>query len=540
MKKTFHLLTHGCKVNQYESEAIAEAWKAAGFREVEAAEADILVLVSCAVTAKAATAARRSLKSLHALNPSAELVFTGCAAALPDFRHVEEVNAVFTPAQKDLLLQYPDYAARSLPVSALAHEKNVWPEGSVLARGNNPGHHDRADHHGNSGHPDHSGQSGPSAHAGLDDIQSGGKKFPAFKLGSRQRSRATLKIQDGCSHGCAYCIVPLTRGPSRSREFTGILEEAQALLKAGLRELVISGINLRQFKPGLWQLIDYLEQELPPFFAELQKEKLEDERNKASGKAPGNVHGKAPGEHSPDEKQFAPADKIRLRLSSLDPSQLDERALDSLSRSRLLAPHLHLSLQSGSAATLQRMRRTHYQPENILHFLQKVRTIWPDFALGADILLGFPGESEQEFSDTMDFIKALPLSYAHVFPYSKRPGTLAATYPDQVKRELAKERAGLVRMLAEQKKTAFLENLFHKQLTQEVVFELRPTNAKNGVGELKGISQFYADCLLTNQPAAPTESTGSTGQTGPAEKISAIIPCKISGIKDNMLLTKPL
>lgn len=508
MKKTFHLLTHGCKVNQYESEAIAEAWKAAGFSEVEAAQADILVLVSCAVTAKAATAARRSLKSLRALNPTAELVFTGCAAALPDFRQLPEANTVFTPEQKDQLLQYPHYAARSLPVSALAHGKNIRPECDILAEDSHPGHakpaasfapHDQEKH---------------SAPANPDNLRAEGKKFPAFKLGSRQRSRATLKIQDGCSHGCAYCIVPITRGPSRSREFADILAEAEALLRAGLRELVISGINLRQFKPGLWQLIDYLEQELPPVFDKIQNENSENFQN----------------------KRFTALNKMRLRLSSLDPAQLNERALESLSRSRLLAPHLHLSLQSGSAETLQRMRRSHYQPEDILNFLQKVRTIWPEFALGADILLGFPGESEQEFSDTLNFIKALPLSYAHVFPYSKRPGTLAATFPGQIKRELAKERAGLVRDLAEQKKSAFLAHLFQKQIKQEVIFELNPGNVKDGLATRKGISQLYADCLLATHPGDP----GSPAEpTSANEKISAIIPCNILGIKDTMLLVEP-
>lgn len=233
----------------------------------------------------------------------------------------------------------------------------------------------------------------------------GRREYPPFCIDSFRRARPVLKVQDGCSHCCTYCIVPLTRGPSCSRSPDAVIEEAERLLRAGYREIMISGINLRQYRANgvnFWKLLRQVDSLLAPEWA---------------GRA-------------------------RLRLSSLEPAQLDTEGLETLEACTLLCPHLHLSLQSGSPAVLARMGREHYVPERVEEAIGRVRSFWPDFGLGADILMGFPGESEKEMQETIDMAGSLPFTYAHVFPYSVRPGTRAASLPGQLPRSLRQEHAG--------------------------------------------------------------------------------------------------
>jgi tRNA A37 methylthiotransferase MiaB len=276
--------------------------------------------------------------------------------------------------------------------------------------------------------------------------------------------------------------VPLTRGPSRSRPKAEILAEARRLLRSGFREISLSGVNLAQYGRDLaephdfWDLTVFLERELAPEWA----------------------------------------GRVRLRLSSLEPGQLGEKALDSLARSRLVAPHIHLSLQSGSPRVLRRMGRGHYSPSRLPEFFRSLAGIWPRFGLGADLLTAFPAETEQEFAETLDLCRVLPLSYAHVFPYSRRPGTPAAGWPEQIPSARKKERAAALRALAAEKKDAFL----HASLALDQVLVVREGASARGVNE------YYSDCLFTTVPKA-----------APRLELTAAKPV---GLRDGALLVEPL
>jgi MiaB/RimO family radical SAM methylthiotransferase len=414
--KTFFVATLGCKINQYESEAISEAWRAAGLVESDAAaSADVLLVNSCAVTSRAVSDLRAAVRRLRQLNPPARIVVTGCAAQVlsKELFAMPEVDEVVPQSRKADLLAGP------FPFGAPSTEKRLSSAQAFTE---------------------------PSAI----------RVFPPFSIAAFRRARAVVVVQDGCSHGCAYCIVPLTRGPSVSREPGEAIAEMRRLLNAGYRELVVSGVNLRQYGCDLaepldfWDLLVRVEAELAPQWA---------------GRA-------------------------RLRLSSIEPGQLGAKALDVLGHARLVAPHLHLSLQSGDAGVLRRMGRGHYRPEQVLDFLRQLAANWPRLGLGADLLTGFPGETAEQFETTLAFCRELPLTYAHVFPYSPRPGTAAAKLPDPLPKAERTARASRLRDLAEAKKRAFQQEL--SGLPQLTVL------LENDVPG-QGVCEFYAPCLVRGQ-----------------------------------------
>ncbi len=428
MPPRFHITTLGCKINQYESQALREAWQGQGFSEThDPAEAELVLLNTCAVTANAVRDLRQALRRLQREAPQARLLVTGCAAALL------EAELGTLPDQVQVVPQ-ADKARLLRPLEAPVAEPEPAPP------------------------------------------------F-ALRISSYDRARAVLKVQDGCSHGCSYCIVPLTRGPSRSRAPEEVLAEARRLLQGGLRELVLSGVNLRQYRHegwDFWDLLQALDRELAP-----------------------DWHGVA-----------------RLRLSSLEPAQLTPRGLEVLAASRLLCPHLHLSLQSGSPGVLARMNRRHYGPAEVVAGVAGLQSFWPRFGLGADILVGFPGESEAEFAQTLDLVRALPLSYAHVFPYSRRPGTRAADLAEQLPRPLRKERAAVLRALVAQKRGAFLREL---AATPELLVLVETLQPESGA---EGRSAEYARVEL--QGALPSE------------RQRCLVPVRPLGVRGDRLLAAAL
>ncbi|GFK92775.1 Threonylcarbamoyladenosine tRNA methylthiotransferase MtaB [Fundidesulfovibrio magnetotacticus] len=349
----FFIQTLGCKINQYESQAVREAWEDAGWRESrQAADAQVVLVHTCAVTAGAVADSRGAVRRALREAPGARVLVAGCASQVEPGPFVELAGRdnVIPQSRKEGLCALPDGAAR----------------------------------------PPRAGD------------------WPAFAIRRFKRSRPVLKVQDGCSHGCTYCIVPRARGGARSRPFAGILDEARALLGSGSRELILSGINLGQFDADggdFWDMLARLEAALTPEWA---------------GRA-------------------------RLRLSSLDPGMLGPRALEVLAGSRMVCPHVHISLQSADEGVLRAMGRGHYGPEGVRRFLEGLRRENPLAAAGADLLTGFPGESEAAFRATLDFVGAAGLCYAHVFPYSRRPGTVAARAPGQLPREVKKARARALR-----------------------------------------------------------------------------------------------
>lgn len=442
----FCILTFGCKVNQYETEALREAWQSQGGQENhDPAYAAVIVLNTCAITASAVSDVRQALRRVRRVNSTAQLVLTGCAAELPDQELAFLSDAVLSPvtvvrqADKATLLNWQ-----------FSQTKNVFlsPEGTASVSHARP-------------------------------------PFPPFRIASFRRARPVLKVQDGCSHGCAYCIVPQTRGASCSRPLQETVAEARCLLEAGFREIMVSGINLRQYHDkgaDFWDLLACLDAALAPEWA---------------GRA-------------------------RLRISSVDPAQLTNKGLDTLAASRMVCPHLHLSLQSGSTAVLRAMNRGHYNPQQVLDAVDRMRDFWPRFGLGADILMGFPGETETHVQETLTCIAALPLSYAHVFPFSERPGTPAATMPGQIAKAERHQRAALVRDAVQGKHQAFLR----EQLAVPCLLL-----ASDGDGSLRGVDEYYTTCELDARcgPAPPLTQSAHAS----SHELLAVRPVAIQG---NVLL----
>jgi len=332
--------TQGCRVNQYETEAL-RAWAASlGWEEVDAAAAaDLAIINSCAVTEAAMRDLRRMVRALREARPGIRIVVTGCAPeADPRLRDCLTVEVLPQAAKRQLL---------------------------ALARTQIP-------------------------------------RRP------RHRTRAVVGIQDGCNTRCTYCIIPITRGPAQSRPPQEILAEVEALCRQGVPEITLSAISTRWYACGgtdFWDLVAMVDRMVAARYA----------------------------------------GQTRLRLGSLDPVQLDAKAAATLAQCQAVCPHLHLSLQSASPSVLARMGRSHYHPDTILRFVESLAAVWPVFGLGMDVIAGFPGETEDEWQATLDFARQLPLTYAHVFPYSERPGTVAARLPGAIPRPERRRRAQALR-----------------------------------------------------------------------------------------------
>lgn len=281
--------------------------------------------------------------------------------------------------------------------------------------------------------------------------------FPPGILETSRHSRPVVKAQDGCDRYCAYCIVPGSRGKPKSRHPQAILAEISSFLARGWGEVVLSGINLHLYGKDneaygdFWDLLNFLETALAPSCA-------------------GNA---------------------RIRLSSIDPGLLNGKGLEAIAQSRLLCPHLHLSIQHGSSGILKKMNRGHYSAAMILDKVGQISSSHGIFGLGADFIAGFPGETESDFGDLLDLIKNLPLSYAHIFPFSSRPGTRAAKFPNQIPRKVKNERAAIARKLLEEKRAAFLESLL-KLKNVQIAAEAR--EAETG----KGLNEYYIPCYFQN------------------------------------------
>lgn len=443
---TFHIVTFGCKVNQYESQSLREAWQRLGGIEVQdAAQAQVTLVNSCAITARAVRENRNALYRLARENPKGLRILTGCSATLVDAKVEATLLHALVPApQKYVLLQGP------------------WP---LVQQG---------------------GPNTSIAPAGLP-----APVYPPFSIAAYRRARPVLKVQDGCSHRCTYCIVPLVRGGACSRPAQAVVDEARRLLQAGHCEIMISGINLAQYtntenivaqesragtkkSSDFWALLRLLESELAPEWA---------------GRA-------------------------RFRISSLEPGQLHAEGLDTLAACSMLCPHLHISLQSGSPAILRRMGRGHYSPLALVEALRLLQQHWPHMGLGADILMGFPGEEPEHVAETLAIVHSLPLTYAHVFPYSRRPGTPAADFPLQVAHHEKLQRSAQVRAAVQTKHQDFLQKMLQLPLSQLIL---------DGANTHKGVNEYYVQCHLK----------GSNTRTG-------IVPVRPVGIDADALLVESI
>jgi threonylcarbamoyladenosine tRNA methylthiotransferase MtaB len=381
-KKGFFIKTLGCKVNQVESACLHERLSELGFVPTSEDSAEVLILNSCAVTEKAVSEAKKVVRSWIKRKPKL-IVLTGCAVVSnkEDFLRLSEQFDF-----KNLLLL--GQRAKLNPSHIVAY---LEPSVNGLPKF-------------------------------LEDEEEG---LPVLK-NFYNRSRAFLKIQDGCSSFCSYCIVPYTRGPSRSYPLSQVLEQARLFIEQGYREIVITGIHI-----GMWG------KDLSPrsSLARLL-EKLEEEV----------------------EQAYA---KVLLRLSSVEVTEFDEDLFAYLKGSKHICPHFHVPLQSGSNRILKLMNR-HYTREEYIEKLEQLKELFPYATFGADVIVGFPTETEEDFAQTFEVVEKSPLNWLHVFPYSPRPGTPAEKIKERVPETVVKHRSNMLRRLIEKKREDFYRELIGK------------------------------------------------------------------------------
>ncbi len=400
LKCRFSIATLGCKTNQFESAAMEETLRAAGYAPVAfELGADLVIVNTCTVTSATDSQSRKLIRRARRINPACRIVVTGCyaqidPAALADLPGV--VLVIGNGEKRDLL--------------------------RLLS------------------------ETGPKVQVGDMRHQTG----PALSLSSFSgRSRAFAQIQNGCDAYCSYCIIPYARGASRSVPPDQVLEQVRQLVKSGFQEVVLTGIHIGGYGRDLAEPGSLLKL--------LRRIELE-------------------------------TDLTRLRLGSIEPQELEDSLIEQVACSSILCPHFHVPLQSGDDAVLRRMNR-HYGRDFFAERISKISAWIPDAAIGMDVITGFPGETEEEFAATRDLIEALPVSYLHVFPFSRRPGTPAARFPDPVPGPRARERAALLRRIGEKKQQDYACRFVGRQL--QVVVE-----GGRYRGLCKGLSDNYLSVIF--------------------------------------------
>lgn len=394
-KPTFFIKTLGCKVNQYETQAMREHLVKNGFVEKkEGKVADYYIVNSCTVTKKADRDTRNLIHRFHRVNPNGKIVVAGCYAELDTDR-------------KELM-----------DISGVTH----------LVRNNEKGKL-------------------------AEILKPKCKQIPNPKLqitGFKNHNRAFIKVQDGCNHRCSYCKVSLVRGSSRSRSTSEILQEIKNLVDSGFKEVVLTGVCL-----GAWG------QDLET------KTNLADLVNKIC-----QIDG-----------------SFRIRLSSVEPIYVTERIISVLKEGKV-CKHLHVPLQSGDDRILKLMKRP-YRARNFKRIIAKIRKQIPDAAITTDVLVGFPGENERQFRNTLRFIKSIKPSRMHVFSYSRRKGTIAARYADDLSKQVIKKRVKTLTDLSRKLSADFARTFVGK--VQDVIVE---EHRDERTGLLAGYTDRYVRILL--------------------------------------------
>lgn len=400
----FHTL--GCKLNHAETGAISASFARAGFELAEMSDGpDIVVINSCTVTENADRECRQLVRRALRSNPHAFVVVTGCYAQLQpeEIASIDGVDLVVGTAGKHRLLSIEDrFEKRSTPRVVVDN-----PEG--------------------------------------DDFGVG------FTGGVLDRTRAYLKVQDGCDYSCSFCTIPLARGGSRSLAAAGVIDQAQMLVRQGFVEIILTGVNVGDYSShGAGSLAELL-------------------------------------------RMLERVDGLqRLRVSSIEPNLLTDEIIEIAVGSDRMLPHFHVPLQSGSDRLLRAMRRR-YQRDLYEKRVHKVLEALPDASIGVDVIVGFPGEQEEDFHETYLFLSELPVAYLHVFTYSERENTPAASYGGAVPVEERRRRTAMLRSLSMQKHVQFV----HRQLgsVRRVLFE------SGGGGFISGYTDNYVRVRVGDHPA---------------------------------------
>src|SRR6266478_6001286 len=393
---TFYIEQFGCRATQADAAAIERQLRDRGFAAAnESASADVVIVNTCTVTAAADAQAREAIRKLHARNPAARVIVTGCYAqrAPEELAALPGVSWVVGNSHKPEI----PWLVHAMAGGATSHRADGFIPSSAL------------------------GQEKLSLLRAPAKILTGDifaqTAFLAAPVvgGEGSHTRPVVKIQDGCNSRCAYCVIPFVRGRSRSLAPGTVIEEIARLNSAGYREMVLSGINLGTYGRDLSPRVE---------LTELLRRVL-------------------------DETGVE-----RLRVSSIEPMHVTEELIALFASSERMAQHFHMPLQSGCDRLLGAMHRW-YRAEHYARRVQLIRETLPDAAVGADVIAGFPGETDAEHAETMAFIERLPFTYLHIFSFSKRPGTQAAELPNQVPATVIKQRARELRALGDEKAREF-------------------------------------------------------------------------------------
>jgi threonylcarbamoyladenosine tRNA methylthiotransferase MtaB len=426
---SFFIQQFGCRATQADGAAIERQLLDRGCITVsEASAADIVVLNTCTVTASADSQARDAIRKLHAANPSARVIVTGCYAqrAPEEIAALPGVTWVVGNSHKP---QIPDLVDSLSSATSTESSHDFFPAAAL---------------HSDSNVPFHSFVGAQHAAPVLGNILTGNifarTEFLSAPVlgGEGNHTRPTLKIQDGCDSRCSYCVIPFVRGKSRSLPPEIVLQEIRSLTKSGFREIVLSGINLGTYGCDLSPRVE---------FESLLRRLL-------------------------DETSVE-----RLRISSIEPLDVTQDLIDLFASTDRIAQHFHMPLQSASNRILAAMHRW-YRAEHYARRVELIRDRLPHAAIGADVITGFPGETEGDHAATMNFIASLPFTYLHVFSFSKRPGTKAATLSNEVPGTIIKRRARQLRALGESKSAAFRQSQIGRTLR---VLTLRRDDGAEGL-----------------------------------------------------------
>lgn len=400
--------TLGCKVNFYDTEAIWQLFKQEGYEQVDFEQtADVYLINTCTVTNTGDKKSRQIIRRAVRRNPDAIIAVTGCYAQTSpaEILDIPGVDLVIGNQDRDKLLDYvKEIQEKREPINAV---RNIMKT---------------------------------RAFEELD--------VPDFA----DRTRAFLKIQEGCNNFCTFCIIPWSRGLSRSRESESVLKQARQLVAAGYKEIVLTGIHTGGYGDDLesYDLTDLL--------WDLDKiEGLE-----------------------------------RIRISSIEASQIDDRMIEVLNKSSKMCRHLHIPLQAGNSEVLKRMRRK-YTTEEFAEKIARIREAMPDVAITTDVIVGFPGETDEQFKEGYAFMKNVGFSEMHVFPYSKRTGTPAARMEDQVDEEVKHARVHELIELSEQMQLEYAKSFVGQVV--DVIPE-GPAKGRQEAGLIMGYSDNYLQVIF--------------------------------------------
>ena len=408
---TFSIENFGCRATEADAAALRGELLAKGLTLVaEHGSADVVLLNTCTVTAAADSQARDAVRKIRRTNPAARIIVTGCYAqrAPEELAAIEGVSWVVGNSHQS---EIPRLVAESLAPDDIYRANPAASPDFVLLSQLEEGEMSLA--------------RGPAKILTGDIFAQTSLPIPSAALTGRDRTRPILKIQDGCNNRCSYCVIPFVRGRSRSLAPDLVVKEVARLVSIGVKEVVLSGINLGSYGRDL-QPREELARLVRRILAETEIE--------------------------------------QLRFSSIEPQDITEDFVALVASTPRLAQHFHVPLQSGCDRILQSMHRW-YRTSHYAERILIIRRLIPNAAIGADVIVGFPGETEEDFQTTVEFIRRLPFTYLHVFSFSERPGTEATKLASEfLPVQVIRERARILRALGDEKNTAFRESQAHQML----------------------------------------------------------------------------